>query len=69
MTKILAEEATESLEAIKNEVAELEKKVRNLSGAVSIAEQVRAGTYIQGLVSNESIRRAADKIPNGLFKL
>lgn len=69
MTKILAEEATESLEAIKNEVAELEKKVRNLSGAVSIAEQVRAGTYIQELVSNESIRRAADKIPNGLFKL
>lgn len=69
MTKILAEEATESLEAIKNEVAELEKKVRNLGVAVTIAEQVRAGTYVQELVSNENIRRAADKIPNGLFKL
>ena len=69
MTKLLADEASKELESLKNEVAELKKKVCDLGGAISIAEQVRAGTYVQELVSNESIRRVADKIPNGLFKL
>ena len=69
LTKEMAEQAERELEEIKREVKELEKEVRDLGGAVSIAEQVKAGTYVQELVSKENIHRNADKLPNGVFKL
>ena len=56
-------------EEIKREVKELEKEIRDLGGAISIAEQVKAGTYVQELVSKENIHRNADILPNGVFKL
>ena len=40
-----------------------------LEDASSIAEKVKAGTYVQELVSNENIRKNADVLPNGVFKL
>ena len=54
---------------MKNEINELEKEIRELSSAISVAEQVRAGTYVQELVSSENIRRNADVLPNGVFKI
>ncbi len=65
----IVDEARREHDNIKNEVKELEKKIRELSGAVSIAEQVRAGTYVQELVSKENIHRNADVLPNGVFQL
>ena len=69
LTKEMAEQAEREFEEIKREVKEIEKEVRDLGGAVSIAEQVKAGTYVQELVSKENIHRNADKLPNGVFKL
>ena len=54
---------------MKKEINELEKEIRELSSAISVAEQVRAGTYVQELVSSENIRRNADILPNGVFKI
>ena len=65
----LADEAKHEYDEIKNEVKSLEKEIRELSGAISIAEQVRAGTYVQELVSKENIHRNADNLPNGVFQL
>ena len=65
----IVDEARREHDNIKNEVKELEKAIRELSGAVSIAEQVRAGTYVQELVSKENIHRNADVLPNGVFQL
>lgn len=65
----IADEARCEHDKIKNEVKEIEKEIRELSGAISIAEQVRAGTYVQELVSKENIHRKADVLPNGVFQL
>ena len=65
----IVDEARREHDNIKNEVKELEKEIRELSGAISIAEQVRAGTYVQELVSKENIHRNADVLPNGVFQL
>ena len=65
----IADEARREHDSIKNEVKELEKEIRELSGAISIAEQVRAGTYVQELVSKENIHRKADVLPNGVFRV
>ena len=65
----IADEARREHDKIKNEVKEIEKEIRELSGAISIAEQVRAGTYVQELVSKENIHRKADVLPNGVFQL
>lgn len=65
----LTEEARNEYDLIKYEAKELEKEVKALSGAISIAEQVRAGTYVQELVSKENIHRNADVFPNGVFQL
>ena len=62
-------EARREHDSIKNEVKELEKEIRELNGAISIAEQVRAGTCVQELVSKENIHRKADVLPNGVFQL
>lgn len=68
-TKELADSARQEQFTLKNEIDELEKEIRELSSAISIAEQVRAGTYVQELVSSENIRRNADVLPNGVFKI
>ncbi len=69
LTKGMANQAAKELEGIKLEVEELEKEIRDLGGAISIAEQVKAGTYVQELVSKENIHRNADILPNGVFQL
>ena len=69
LTKEMADQAEREFEEIKREVKELEKEIRDLGGAISIAEQVKAGTYVQELVSKENIHRNADILPNGVFKL
>lgn len=69
LTKEMADEAAQEFDNAKREVKELEKEIRELSGALSIAEQVKAGTYVQELVSNENIHRNAELLPNGTFKL
>ena len=68
-TKELADTARQEQAVLKNEINELEKEIRELSSAISVAEQVRAGTYVQELVSSENIRRNADVLPNGVFKI
>lgn len=68
-TKKFTEAARREQAALKNEIAELEKEIRELSSSITIAEQVRAGTYVQELVSSENIRRNADVLPNGVLKL
>lgn len=68
-TKELADSARQEQAVLKNEINEIEKEIRELSSAISIAEQVRAGTYVQELVSSENIRRNADVLPNGVFKI
>lgn len=65
----IVDEARREYDSINGEVKKLEKEIRELSGAISIAEQVRAGTYVQELVSKENIHRNADVIPNGVFQL
>lgn len=69
LIKEMADKSAEELEAVKHEVKELEKEIRELGAAISIAEKVKAGTYVQELVSNENIRKNADVLPNGVFKL
>ena len=68
-TKELADAARQEQSLLKKEINELEKEIRELSSAISVAEQVRAGTYVQELVSSENIRRNADVLPNGVFKI
>ncbi len=68
-TKDLTEAARQEQAALKNEITVLENEIRDLSSSITIAEQVRAGTYVQELVSSENIRRNADVLPNGVFKL
>ena len=68
-TKELAAQAVEALEVVKSEVKALETELRELGTIITVAEQVRAGTYVQELVSIENIRRNADLLPNGVFKL
>ena len=68
-TKELAAKAAADLDTLLAETKILESEVRDLSGAISIAEQVRAGTYVQELVSRENLHRHADLLPNGRFKL
>ena len=68
-TKELADAARQEQSVLKEEINELEKEIRELSSAISVAEQVRAGTYVQELVSSENIRRNADVLPNGVFKI
>ena len=68
-TKELADTARQEQAVLKNEINELEKEIRELSSAISVAEQVRAGTYVQELVSSENIHRNADVLPNGVFKI
>ena len=65
----IVDEARREHDTINSDVKELEKEIRELSGAISIAEQVRAGTYVQELVSKENIHRNADVLPNGVFQL
>lgn len=65
----LADEAKEEYRTIKQKVNDLEQELRSLGGAIAIAEQVRAGTYVQELVSKEAIHRNADLLPNGVFQL
>ena len=65
----IVDEARREHDSINDEVKEIEKEIRELSGAISIAEQVRAGTYVQELVSKENIHRNADVLPNGVFQL
>lgn len=68
-TKELADSARQEQAVLKNEIHELEKEILELSSAISVAEQVRAGTYVQELVSSENIRKNADVLPNGVFKI
>lgn len=65
----VTDDARNEYDALMNEVKCLEKEVRSLSGAISVAEQVHAGTYVQELVSKENIHRNADALPNGVFQL
>lgn len=65
----IANTARSEYESIRKTVKELEKGMRELSSVISVAEKVRAGTYVQELVSNENIHRNADALPNGAFKL
>ena len=63
------EQAKSDLDAAKNAVKEAEQELRSLGGAIAIAAQVQAGTYVQELVSKENIHRKADVLPNGVFQL
>ena len=63
------EQAKSDLDAAKNAVKEAEQELRSLGGAIAIAAQVQAGTYVQELVSKENIHRNADILPNGVFQL
>lgn len=65
----IADDAQKELNELRNEIKDTEKSMRELSSAISIIGQVQAGTYVQELVSQEYIRRNADIIPNGEFKL
>ena len=65
----IADAARHEQDSINEEIKNLEKEVRELSNAISIAEQVQADTYIQELVSKENIHRNADVLPNGVFQL
>jgi len=63
------DKAKDDLDAAQNAVKEAEQELRSLGGAIAIAAQVQAGTYVQELVSRENIHRNADILPNGAFQL
>lgn len=63
------DQAKKDLDVAKSIVKEAEQELRSLSGAIAIAEQVEAGTYVQELISKENIHRNADHLPNGVFQL
>lgn len=55
------QKASEEFEAVQSEL-------KKRSDALSIAEKVQGGTYVQSLVGEERLRRESDHIPNGYFK-
>ncbi|MBR5180266.1 MAG: plasmid recombination protein [Lachnospiraceae bacterium] len=63
------DQAKQDFDVAKSIAKEAEQELRSLSGAIAIAEQVDAGTYVQELVSKENIHRNADHLPNGVFQL
>lgn len=63
------DQAKRDCDVAKSIAQEAEQELRSLGGAIAIAEQVDAGTYVQELVSKENIHRNADHLPNGVFQL
>ena len=63
------DQAKQDFDVAKSIAKEAEQELRSLGGAIAIAEQVDAGTYVQELVSKENIHRNADHLPNGVFQL
>lgn len=55
------QKASEEYEAVQSEL-------KKHSDALSIAEKVQGGTYVQSLVGEERLRRESDYLPNGCFK-
>ena len=63
------DQAKDDLDAAQNAVKDTEQELSSLGGAITIAAQIQAGTYVQELVSKENIHRNADILPNGIFQL
>ena len=64
--KILINNETENVRKAEAEFDSAQKKLKESSDIMSVAEKVMGGTYVQSLVGEEHERREANYLPNGI---